>query len=65
MDAAESFFREVTLKVCSSLDIETAMRRTFPVLAASVPLEEMRLDVLDANLGAIRRIAHVCRELAG
>lgn len=55
----ESFFREVTLRVCSSLDIETAMQRTFPCLAASMPLDEMRLDVLDQNLGAIRRIAHV------
>jgi len=55
----ESFFREVTLRVCSSLDIETAMQRTFPCLAGSMPLVEMRLDVLDTNLGAIRRIAHV------
>jgi len=58
-DQVESFFREVTLRVCSSLDIETAMQRTFPCLAASLPLEEMYLDVLDPALGAIRRIAHV------
>ncbi|WP_005037606.1 sigma 54-interacting transcriptional regulator [Holophaga foetida] len=58
----ESFFRKVTLQVCSSLDIETAMQRTFPCLAASMPLEEMRLDVFDQHLGAIRRIAHVSTE---
>nr|WP_320134071.1 sigma 54-interacting transcriptional regulator [uncultured Holophaga sp.] len=58
-DATESFFREVTLKVCSSLNIETAMQRTFPILAGAMPLEEMRLDMLDHSLGAIRRIAHI------
>lgn len=53
------FFREVTLRVCSSLDIKTAMQRTFPYLASVLPLEEMYLDVLDQALGAIRRIASV------
>nr|WP_320133598.1 sigma 54-interacting transcriptional regulator [uncultured Holophaga sp.] len=53
------FFREVTLRVCSSLDIRTAMGRTFPYLAEILPLEEMYLDVLDPALGAIRRIAKV------
>ena len=58
-DQPGSFFREVTLRVCSSLDIQTAMHRAFPCLAACLPLEHMFLDVLDPALGAIRRIAHV------
>jgi transcriptional regulator with GAF, ATPase, and Fis domain len=59
VDEAGSFFREVTLRVCSSLDIQIAMQRTFPCLAAHLPLEHLFLDVLDPALGAIRRIAYV------
>jgi len=53
------FFREVTLRVCSSLDIQTAMQRTFPYLASILPVDEMYLDVLDQSLGAIRRMANI------
>ena len=55
------FFRQVTITICGSLQIETALSRAFDCLSGFFPLDELFLDVLDANLGAIRRIAHVRR----
>jgi transcriptional regulator with GAF, ATPase, and Fis domain len=55
----DQLFREVTLRLCSSLDLETALRRAFPILARQFPIDDAYVDVLDADLGAIRRIAHV------
>ena len=54
----DEFFREVTLKVCSSLDIRVAVKRAFDYLREHFPLDEIYLDILDSQLGAIRRIAH-------
>lgn len=56
------FFREVTLRICSSLEIETALRRTFEYLRTVLPLDELSLDILDVNLGAIRRLAYVTED---
>lgn len=55
----EVFFREVTLRFCSSLDINTAIHRCFRYLREVLPVDEIYLDILDLQLGAIRRIAHV------
>ena len=55
----DEFFREVTLKVCSSLDIGVAVKRAFDYLREHFPLDEVYLDILDSRLGAIRRILHL------
>ena len=55
------FFRQVTIKICSSLQIETALCRSFDYLSSFFTLDALFLDVLDAKLGAIRRIANVKR----
>ncbi|ABC82967.1 sigma-54-dependent Fis family transcriptional regulator [Anaeromyxobacter dehalogenans] len=57
--ATDQFFRELTLRICSTLDIQKAIERVFPVLRARVPLDELRLEVLDRKLGAVRQIARV------
>lgn len=57
----DEFFREVTLKVCSSLDIKIAVKRAFDYLQEHFPLDEVFLDILDSQLGAIRRIAHFAK----
>ncbi len=54
----DEFFREVTLRICSSLQVKTAFGSIFGYLRQYVPLDQMFLDVLDASLGAIRRIAY-------
>ena len=55
----EGFFREVTLCICSSLDIKIALTRCYEYLRQHFPLDELFLDTHDLQLGAIRRIAHV------
>jgi len=55
----DEFFREVTLRICSSLHLNTALRNVFVYLQEYFPLDDIYLDILDQNLGAIRRIAHV------
>jgi len=57
----DEFFREVTLKICSSLDIEVAVKRAFDYLMDYFPLDEIYLDILDNQLGAILRIVHIAK----
>jgi hydrogenase-4 transcriptional activator len=54
----EEFFREITLRICSSLDIKTALTRSFEYLRQILPLDELYLNIYDAQLGAIRQIAY-------
>src|ERR1035437_7421848 len=53
----EEFFREITMRICSSLDIKTALTRSFEYLRQILPLDELYLNIYDAQLGAIRQIA--------
>lgn len=53
----DGFFREVTLRICSSLQITTAFERVFEYLKGVLPVEEMLLDITDKTMGANRRIA--------
>ena len=55
----EEFFREITLRICSSLDIKVALTRCYAYLRQHFPLCELFLDIHDPQLSAIRRIAHV------
>ncbi len=58
----EEFFREITLRFCSSLDINIAFQRSFQYLREVLPVDEIFLDILDMQLGAIRRIAHAASQ---
>jgi hypothetical protein len=44
------FFREATLRICSSLDIETALKRCFEYIGAFIPTIGMTLYTLDPDL---------------
>ena len=39
----EEFFREVTLRICSSLDIKSALSRCFEYLRQALPLDGLFL----------------------
>jgi len=54
----EEFFREITLRICSSLDINTALKRSYEYLRQILPVNELFLNIYDAQLGAIRQIAY-------
>jgi len=53
------FFRQATLRLCSSLDIEKAMFNCLAYLKSYLPAFEMSLHILDPKLGIIQNIATV------
>lgn len=54
-----AFFRQATMLICGSLDIETALRQSFPYLARAMPVDAIYLHLYEPNIGAIRTIAEV------
>ncbi len=55
----KDFFRQATLRICSSLDIRTAMRRSLEYLAQVMPADWMRLSLYERDLASVRTIALV------
>ncbi|UFS71175.1 sigma 54-interacting transcriptional regulator [Geomonas sp. RF6] len=53
------FFREMTVKICSSLEIKTALTSAFEYLREHIPLDGISLTVRDTNVSSLRRVAHV------
>ncbi|MBN1663290.1 MAG: sigma 54-interacting transcriptional regulator [Deltaproteobacteria bacterium] len=53
------FFRQVTTRVCGSLDIKTALARAFQYLQEFIPLDAMGLHLYEPDLDAMRTIARV------
>jgi transcriptional regulator with GAF, ATPase, and Fis domain len=51
------FFRDVTLKLCGSLQINVAFGRAFDYLRQHFPVDHMYLDIPDESLSAQRHIA--------
>ncbi len=54
----DEFFREVTVRICGSLHIETALMSAFEYLRQIFPLDILFLFICDEGLCAIRRVAH-------
>ncbi len=53
----QTLFREVTVRLCGTLDLALGLQRVFDLLAAVFPLDDMRVNVLDAEMHAVRTIA--------
>jgi transcriptional regulator with GAF, ATPase, and Fis domain len=53
------FFREATLRICSSLDIVTALKRCFEYIRAFIPANGMTLHILDPELNLLKFVASV------
>ncbi len=53
------FFREATLRICSSLDIETALKRSFEYIQAFIPATGITLHTLDYDLNLMQLVASV------
>ncbi|MEA3436849.1 MAG: hypothetical protein U9R43_10330, partial [Thermodesulfobacteriota bacterium] len=51
------FFRQATLRLCSSLDIEKAMWRCLLYIETVMPVDRMYLVFYERGLGTIRTIA--------
>ncbi|MGO9952286.1 MAG: sigma 54-interacting transcriptional regulator [Dissulfurispiraceae bacterium] len=54
----DEFFREVTIRICSSLQIETALRSAFEYLRQHFPLDILVFNIFDYDLSSIRRVAY-------
>ncbi len=52
------FFREVTLKICGSLEIEKALWRCFLYIRNFIPASQMNLHLYEQSLGVVETIAH-------
>ena len=55
------FFRQATLHICSSLDIEKAMRNCLSYIQLFVPASQISLSLLDPETGVLRNLATVSR----
>ncbi|MCM0081228.1 sigma 54-interacting transcriptional regulator [Geomonas sp. Red32] len=55
----DEFFREVTVRICSSLDVKTALKRAFDYMSLHLPLDTLSINIQDVSLKAIRRIATI------
>ncbi len=53
------FFREATLRLCSTLDIETALKRCFDYIKLFIPAIRMDLTIADAGLNTVEFVATV------
>lgn len=51
------FFRKATMRICSSLEIETAMQRFLEYLKDFIPVYGIFLHLYERDLGAMRTIA--------
>ena len=58
MHNRDEFIREITLRICSSLEIKESLRSAFEYLREQVPLDVLAIFIIDRRLGAIRHIAH-------
>lgn len=53
----QELFKAITLGICGTLDLAKGMGEVFPVLAREIPLDEMRLNILDARIHAVKVVA--------
>jgi transcriptional regulator with GAF, ATPase, and Fis domain len=64
---ANQFFREVTLRLCSHLDIEDGLRACIRYLSQHIPADVLYLERNEYELGAMRIIARAdatsCRQM--
>ena len=51
------FFREATLRICGSLEIEKALHSCLQFLQNSIPLDRVYLQCRDENCSAMRTLA--------
>ena len=53
------FFRQMTMLICSSLDLETALQRSLHYIVKYMPVDSIFLHLYEKSLGAIRTITEV------
>jgi transcriptional regulator with GAF, ATPase, and Fis domain len=59
---AMDFFRQVTIRICGSLDIESALFDTYRYIRRFMPLDEASYTHFDPDMGAIQFVASATRD---
>ena len=54
---ANRFFKEATLRICSSLDIEVALWRCRQYIASTIPADRMYLNIYEPSINGLRYVA--------
>lgn len=55
-------FREITLRICGTLDIEDGLKRCFKLLEQHIPIDSLYLERFERDLNAIRVIVHITQD---
>jgi transcriptional regulator with GAF, ATPase, and Fis domain len=55
----EGFFREATLRICGSLNIATAMERSFAYIKDFIPMSGMVLQIYEPNINTARNLVSI------
>ncbi|WP_035244481.1 sigma-54 interaction domain-containing protein [Desulfonatronovibrio hydrogenovorans] len=53
------FFREATMRICSSLNLEKAMQSTLEYFGRYMPADSLLIGIINPHLGVSRIIAHI------
>ena len=53
------FFRQTTLRICGSLNIVTALKRSFDYINIFIPMNRMTLCILDTDLNVLKFVASI------
>lgn len=51
------FFKKATLLICSSLDVEVSLFRSFQFIRSVIPADAIYLNIYEPNIGALRYVA--------
>ena len=54
----KDFFREATLRLCSSLEIERALHQCLLYISQYIPTDQMGFQVYDPDTGVVEMVAH-------
>jgi transcriptional regulator with GAF, ATPase, and Fis domain len=57
------FFREATLRLCSSLEIEASLKRCYEYIRTFIPVMRMGLHMVDLEENTLQFVAHVGADL--
>jgi len=58
----QDLFRAVTVRVCSTLNLTQGLTEVFPLLHKQLPLDEIRLNILDTDMHAVKTIAVITEQ---
>lgn len=55
-------FRSITIQLCGTLNLPQGLSNVFPLLQRELPLDEIRLNILDTTMQAVKTVAVVTAE---